>query len=426
MPDRTENRTIMCFCRHSDVIDQETADGVLAGLIGMNRPFTAVPDLCGLAAAKSPFVLGDVPAGSTVIACFARAVRNLPGLDLGECNVLNMREMCHCGITGALAEQDASTAPVSPAGPEAVEVLLGESSPEMFHIAKALLEAGVAVTAFGEGNDDYQPTGRAVVRIDCPQIGCGDKAVLDINSAAIEPEQVAGRVLQFAAEHQAKADSEWIPWFPVLDRSRCIDCKKCMSFCLFGVYSLVDGKVTVTSPDKCKTNCPACARMCPTAAIVFPKYDKAPINGSDEQAGEAVKVDDEEIASGDIYARLRNRSDGARRRFAPAEDLASGCGCSTADSLQETLDIPDEVLRTVSAEQLQARAKSVAAPPPRAADCGCSNSASEDSVSTDCGSDCACHSDETAGDCGPDCACHDEPAEPSTGGRCACDGKGCS
>jgi NAD-dependent dihydropyrimidine dehydrogenase PreA subunit len=74
----------------------------------------------------------------------------------------------------------------------------------------------------------------------------------------------------------------WIPWFPVIDYDRCKSCRKCANFCLFAVYSIdPDGKVRVAQPGKCKTNCPACARLCPHAAIIFPKYHAAPINGDE-------------------------------------------------------------------------------------------------------------------------------------------------
>ncbi|MDD4822915.1 MAG: 4Fe-4S dicluster domain-containing protein [Bacteroidales bacterium] len=68
-------------------------------------------------------------------------------------------------------------------------------------------------------------------------------------------------------------------WYPVIDKERCTDCGKCMDFCLFGVYSLENGHVKVVKPENCKNNCPACARICPSRAIIFPKYDKSPING---------------------------------------------------------------------------------------------------------------------------------------------------
>lgn len=72
-------------------------------------------------------------------------------------------------------------------------------------------------------------------------------------------------------------------WFPVLDRTRCTGCGKCHDFCLFGVYARDDRGVVVAAPEACKNNCPACARMCPSRAVIFPKYDKSPINGGLEE-----------------------------------------------------------------------------------------------------------------------------------------------
>jgi NAD-dependent dihydropyrimidine dehydrogenase PreA subunit len=71
----------------------------------------------------------------------------------------------------------------------------------------------------------------------------------------------------------------WKAWFPVIDRDRCTGCGKCIDFCLFGVYARSDDRVVVTNPSHCKTNCPACARVCPHQAIMFPKHSEPPING---------------------------------------------------------------------------------------------------------------------------------------------------
>lgn len=73
---------------------------------------------------------------------------------------------------------------------------------------------------------------------------------------------------------------DWIPWFPIIDTKLCSNCRQCHSYCLFGVYSMENGKVTVTNPANCKTNCPACARICPNLAIIFPKHTESPIDGS--------------------------------------------------------------------------------------------------------------------------------------------------
>lgn len=68
-------------------------------------------------------------------------------------------------------------------------------------------------------------------------------------------------------------------WYPVMDKERCTECGKCHDFCLFGVYAKENKRVKVVQPQNCKNNCPACARMCPDKAIIFPKYEKSPING---------------------------------------------------------------------------------------------------------------------------------------------------
>jgi len=61
-------------------------------------------------------------------------------------------------------------------------------------------------------------------------------------------------------------------WFPVIDRERCTACGICADFCLFGVYRKAQGKKPeVQKPLNCKNNCPACARKCPSSAVIFPK-----------------------------------------------------------------------------------------------------------------------------------------------------------
>ncbi len=60
-------------------------------------------------------------------------------------------------------------------------------------------------------------------------------------------------------------------WYPVIDYERCVNCRQCHEFCLFGVYAIDEpGQVQVVQPDKCKPGCPACSRLCPQGAILFP------------------------------------------------------------------------------------------------------------------------------------------------------------
>ncbi len=105
---------------------------------------------------------------------------------------------------------------------------------------------------------------------------------------------------------------DWVPWFPVIDYDRCINCGQCQDFCMFGTYSRSsENKVIVENPWNCKTNCPACARVCPQTAIIFAKYDKEPINGADvtddsKEKGSAEGPLDQSLA-GDIYEKLRTR-----------------------------------------------------------------------------------------------------------------------
>lgn len=85
-------------------------------------------------------------------------------------------------------------------------------------------------------------------------------------------------------------DPAFARWYPVLDKDRCTDCGHCLQFCLFGVYATVQGKVTAVHPQLCKSGCPACGRICPQSAIMFPLYRKDDaIAGA---PGKFVQVDD--------------------------------------------------------------------------------------------------------------------------------------
>ena len=114
------------------------------------------------------------------------------------------------------------------------------------------------------------------------------------------------------AQESIEAADGWVPWFPVVDEERCQRCGQCASFCVFGVYSpRGDGGVRVTRPQGCKTNCPACARTCPSAAIIFPKHDEAPFDGSaitDEDAVAArTRQYAQQLLGSDPHAALAER-----------------------------------------------------------------------------------------------------------------------
>jgi NAD-dependent dihydropyrimidine dehydrogenase PreA subunit len=90
-------------------------------------------------------------------------------------------------------------------------------------------------------------------------------------------------------------------WYPVIDYSRCTNCLECLDFCLFGVYG-VDSleRIVTENQDQCKKGCPACSRVCPQQAIIFPEYKSAAIAGADTGAVGGLKIDLSKLFGGDI------------------------------------------------------------------------------------------------------------------------------
>ena len=159
----------------------------------------------------------------------------------------------------------------------------------------------------------------------------------------------------------------WKPWFPVIDFDRCTNCMQCLSFCLFDVYGVTpNGEISVQNETNCKTDCPACSRVCPEVAILFPKYKAGPINGDqvsdDDVRREAMKVDISSLLGGDIYSLLRDRSEKAKSRFSKERDddraLKERQRCMKALQQQMgDLDLPADLMANLpSAEEIQAKA----------------------------------------------------------------------
>lgn len=95
------------------------------------------------------------------------------------------------------------------------------------------------------------------------------------------------------------------PWYPVIDRERCIACDQCRQYCLFGVYTKnPQGRIEVAQPLNCKPGCPACARICPAQAVIFPFCPERPINGDSPETAPAPR---------DIPAKLSLAQLAARR-----------------------------------------------------------------------------------------------------------------
>jgi Pyruvate/2-oxoacid:ferredoxin oxidoreductase delta subunit len=232
-------------------------------------------------------------------------------------------------------------------------VLLTSTPPEpdtsRLAALKALLDKGYAVSVVASvpaSSDD-----RAVVIP--PEDMVGDAGAI---VAALENAR-DGRALQPVGG--------WKPWFPVIDYQRCTNCMQCLSFCLFDVYGVsADQKIKVQNQSNCKTECPACSRVCPEVAIMFPKYRHSPINGdevgADDVRREAMKVDISALLGGDVYAALRDRSAKAKSRFSKERDegraLKERQTCLI--KLQEALDVPPEVLAALpSPDEIRAKAE---------------------------------------------------------------------
>ena len=185
---------------------------------------------------------------------------------------------------------------------------------------------------------------------------------LNVNGKSVD---LAIEEIKAKADQQKKERTVWKPWFPVIDYDRCTNCMQCLTFCLFDVYSTKEGQITVNNEDKCKTDCPACSRVCPEVAILFPKYGKGPINGDEVKAEdiqrEKMKIDISSLLGGDILSKLKTRHTDAKQRFSKERDekkaLRERERCLT--KLKEELDIPDSVLKSLpSPEMIQAKTRS--------------------------------------------------------------------
>ncbi len=121
----------------------------------------------------------------------------------------------------------------------------------------------------------------------------------------LQPERIleARRALDSgAATHEDKAalpEDTGRRWYPVIDYSRCTNCMECIDFCLFGVYG-VDAldRILVEEQDNCKKGCPACSRVCPENAIIFPQHKTAAIAGAEGEVS-GLKIDLTKLFGGD-------------------------------------------------------------------------------------------------------------------------------
>jgi NAD-dependent dihydropyrimidine dehydrogenase PreA subunit len=236
------------------VLPEATRQGVLEGLTRSGASVRFVADLCELAAHRDPSLADFAADGATIIACHTRAVQWL---------------MAYAG------------APLGP-GVTVLNMRTQAADAILSHLAPGEYTGGA--------EDRPESTGGQAAR---------------------------GTPGSATTTFAPKAPGDWIPWFPVIDMDRCKHCGQCRQFCLFGVYTAdAAGHVSVAKPEKCKTNCPACARICPQAAIIFPKFTDGPINGDDTPPPERPEapIDFSSLAGLDFHEALRRRSAIMRER----------------------------------------------------------------------------------------------------------------
>jgi Pyruvate/2-oxoacid:ferredoxin oxidoreductase delta subunit len=246
---------------------------------------------------------------------------------------------------------------------------------ERFQTMTALLERGFPVTRAGAERPVAPPDSAHVTVLGrftepLPTDSTDGAHVRWQSLAGLDPVALTEQLDAQRSELGIARPGEWKPWFPVIDYDRCTNCMQCLSFCLFGVYGADEEKrIQVQNNDNCKTNCPACSRVCPEAAIMFPKYKAGPINGdvvSDADLNrEKMKIDISALLGGDIYSMLRTRSDRAKSRFSKERDsdkaLAERQKCLVKLAAL-TADVPPEVMMSLpSPEEIARKAEEAAA-----------------------------------------------------------------
>jgi NAD-dependent dihydropyrimidine dehydrogenase PreA subunit len=143
-------------------------------------------------------------------------------------------------------------------------------------------------------------------------------------------------------------------WYPVIDYSRCTNCLECLDFCLFGVYG-VDSmeRILVEHQDSCKKGCPACSRVCPEQAIMFPEYKTAAIAGAPVGSISGLKIDLTKLFGGEVKDALSQAVEERDRELVAdgraAVGMAVGIPKRQADRPQGPRDDLDKLMDDLDA-----------------------------------------------------------------------------
>lgn len=135
-------------------------------------------------------------------------------------------------------------------------------------------------------------------------------------------------------------------WYPVIDRGRCANCLECLNFCLFGVFGL-DGNdaILIEQPDACRFGCPACSRVCPQGAIMFPHHIDPAIAGDPRASREGLGSGLVQLlgaSPAELAARQREQALAEQQSHLPRGDSAAA-GSTGRDELDRLVDELDEL-----------------------------------------------------------------------------------
>ena len=139
---------------------------------------------------------------------------------------------------------------------------------------------GLGDQVFGSGVLSGQPQRHAVKRV---QVFLD--AAAEENCAVLGFGHAVGPV-EFQVEGAAQGANFWV-W--IVENTYFEGTQRTLFSILFGAGVIIltsraekaGGGIKVQNESNCKTDCPACSRVCPEAAIMFPKYQAGPINGDE-------------------------------------------------------------------------------------------------------------------------------------------------
>jgi len=196
---------------------------------------------------------------------------------------------------------------------------------------------------------------RAAMRPTAQINGPAPLVQLGVSAKAAEANGHGPAVASFAPEQLLMPANR--RWYPVIDYSRCTNCLECLDFCLFGVYG-VDSmdRILVENQDSCKKGCPACSRVCPEQAIMFPEYKAAAIAGAPVGAISGLKIDLSRLFGGEVKDALSQAVEERDRELVAdgrsAVGMAVGIPKRQADKAQGPKDDLDKLMDDLDALDL--------------------------------------------------------------------------